>query len=651
MKTTRTRLLPLLLVALAGVLGVRSAAPVWAAPPRPDVATEVQRDLVYARVGETDLHLDLYRPGRAEGRPPLLVWVHGGGWVHGAKAPCPIAWLTSAGYAVASVEYRLTDVAIFPAQIHDVEAAIRWLRANDRRLAIDARRIGVAGASAGGHLVSLLGTGAGVAALEGTEGDALGTSDRVQAVYDMFGPADIVDLGSKARPATPVALRAVSMLLGGDVSSKTELARLASPRTHVSKDDAPFLIVHGGKDPLVPLDESRRFDAALRAAGVESRLHVIEGAGHGGPGFRTADVLDEMRAFFDRHVRLAGAETPTGVAPGSAPQPTSRGAPESPPPAAEARARARVRTAEAPGPYETARANSALEDAARHKTLPLAVTFPKAAGPHPVIVFSHGAYGSKDAYRPLAEHWASHGYVVVQPTHEDSLSLGKPVRRLLGNPFRFWRSRVDDVRLVLDHLDLVAAGTAGLEGTLDASRIGVGGHSFGAHTAQLLAGATTTEGRGPRESHADARPKAFLLISPQGRGDLLDASSWQDVRRPLLVITGTNDTGRGGQPFVWRMDPFSLSPPGDKLLALVVGAWHGFGGITGKTPFPGSGPKDPAEVEAVEALSLLFFDAYVDGDASARAALATPPLAGVFGDLVRFASRPEPDATRPGGTR
>jgi len=205
-------------------------------------------DVQYGKAGDTPLLLDIVEPGiRTSDKPlPLVVWIHGGGWRGGDKSNNPADWMADKGYVVASIDYRLSDAATFPAQIYDCKAAIRFLRANAKRYGIDSKRIGVWGGSAGGHLVALLGTSGGVKELEGNCGSP-GYSSRVQAVCDFFGPADLTVIGSVTR----LAPNPVAQLLGGPVAEKRELAKQASPVTYVSKDDPPFLIVHGDKDQLV----------------------------------------------------------------------------------------------------------------------------------------------------------------------------------------------------------------------------------------------------------------------------------------------------------------------------------------------------------------------------------------------------------------
>jgi len=190
------------------------------------------------------------------------VWIHGGGWSAGGKEDCPAVSFVTKGYAVASINYRFSQHALFPAQIEDCKAAIRWLRANAKRYNLDAGHVGVWGASAGGHLVALLGTTGGVKKLEGTGGN-LDQSSRVQCVVDWFGPTDFAKMGGwQDKPDSPMAL-----LIGGPVRDRQELATKANPITYISKDSAPFLIMHGEKDNLVPMSQSELLDGALRKAG------------------------------------------------------------------------------------------------------------------------------------------------------------------------------------------------------------------------------------------------------------------------------------------------------------------------------------------------------------------------------------------------
>jgi arylsulfatase len=245
-----------------------------------------------------DVLLDLYLPEKTPAAPlPVVVWVHGGGWSKGSKENPPLAWLAAEGYAVASINYRLSWVARWPAQIDDVRAALRWLRANAAKHGLDPGRIAVAGGSAGGHL----------AAIAGTQAPPAGepVSSRVGAVIDLYGPADLPSMPANRadRPGEDAARTNGARLLGGPVRDRLELAREASALHHVSAGDAPFLILHGDRDPQVPLEQSQRLDAALRAAGVRSELVVLTGAGHGGKEFSAPEIRAKIRAFLAAALR------------------------------------------------------------------------------------------------------------------------------------------------------------------------------------------------------------------------------------------------------------------------------------------------------------------------------------------------------------
>ncbi len=264
-----------------------------AAPPG-----KVLKNIEYARAGNLPLELDLYLPQGVAAPVPVIVSIHGGGWHSGSKEASPGTHFTQYGYAVAAINYRLIHQGTFPAPIHDCKAAVRWLRANARKSGLDARHIGVWGASAGGHLAALLGTSGGVKDLEGDLGNA-GYSSRVQAVVDYFGPTDL----SKWRPSTDPALnekQSESRMMGFDVVKFAERAARGNPITYVSADDPPFFIGHGAQDTLVPVSQSELLHAALQRAGVPSELHIVPGAGHSVNGL---ELDAAVRAFFDRYLK------------------------------------------------------------------------------------------------------------------------------------------------------------------------------------------------------------------------------------------------------------------------------------------------------------------------------------------------------------
>ncbi|HNY77605.1 MAG: alpha/beta hydrolase [Sedimentisphaerales bacterium] len=259
------------------------------------------KDIAYVPDGHARQKLDLYLTAAEPNAPrPLIVWVHGGAWQAGSKEGCPAVGFVEKGYAVASINYRLSRHAIFPAQIQDCQAAIRWLRAHAGEHRIDPNRFGVWGGSAGGHLVALLGTAGNVEAFD--VGSHAGVSSRVQAVCDFFGPTDFAKMSrfwttmDHDAPDSPE-----SRLIGGPVQESPELVRRANPITYVTKDDPPFLIVHGDKDPLVPHNQSQMLYDALTKAGVEVTFYTVRGGGHGG--FKDPQVETLVDQFFAKHLR------------------------------------------------------------------------------------------------------------------------------------------------------------------------------------------------------------------------------------------------------------------------------------------------------------------------------------------------------------
>ncbi|MBI5766777.1 MAG: alpha/beta hydrolase [Verrucomicrobia bacterium] len=276
------------------------------APPVPPDVT-AQRDLVYVENGHARQKLDLYLPKNPATKPlPVIIWVHGGGWQAGSKDNVlPLRFgFVGRGYAIASVGYRLTDAAPFPAQIQDVKAAVRWLRAHAKQYGLDQERFAAWGSSAGGHLVAMLGTAGDVKRFD--VGAYLEQSSRVQAVVDFYGPSDFAAFvatpgyTSHAAPMSPE-----SKLIGGTVADHPDQARAASPVTYATKDDPPFLILHGSADPTVAPNQSERMHQALRAVGVESTLHLLPGAKHGGPEFNTPEALGWVTAFLETKLQPA----------------------------------------------------------------------------------------------------------------------------------------------------------------------------------------------------------------------------------------------------------------------------------------------------------------------------------------------------------
>lgn len=272
------------------------------------------RDLDYAGTGNARQKLDLYLPEKRPDKPlPLIVYVHGGGWEMGDKSDTGLLFqlIEKGGYAGASLGYRLSQEARWPAQIHDVKAALRWLGANAEKHGIDATSIGLAGISAGGQLVSLLGTSQGVAELEGEIGTAKGTTPKIRCVANFCGPANFLTFAGKGSAIDSEEPRtAITRLFGGPLSQHRAVARMASPVTHISGDDPPFLHIHGTADTLVPYAQAEEFDAALEKAGVSSTLLTGKEAPHV---FFSADLLHKMQTFFDKHLRDKAGEVMEGL--------------------------------------------------------------------------------------------------------------------------------------------------------------------------------------------------------------------------------------------------------------------------------------------------------------------------------------------------
>lgn len=270
-----------------------------------------ERDVAYVEDGDEAQVLDIYYPEDVSEARPLLVWIHGGGWQGGSKNDVPWMHQLTRGYVVASVEYRFSQKAIFPAQIDDCLAAIRFLRKHAARYGIDRSRIGVGGASAGGHLSALVGTAGGTGAFKPVGGHD-DFRDGVQAVCDIFGPTDFWTVIQQAEDDPNVRNifswnegDPYSLLIGGGLGEEKERCEAVSPVTYVSEKTPPFLILHGDHDTLVPYAQSVELAERLTEAGREVVLQRLPGAGHGGPAFGLPVVRELTDRFFDRHLKGA----------------------------------------------------------------------------------------------------------------------------------------------------------------------------------------------------------------------------------------------------------------------------------------------------------------------------------------------------------
>ncbi len=291
---------------LAVIGGARGAAG-NKANPADLLGIEVLRDLPYAETENPRQRLDVYLPKARKSEAPLqiIVFIHGGGWEAGDKSSGLgnlLRFVKSGDYAGISIGYRLTNEAQWPAQIHDCKAAIRWIKAHAKERGLDPAKIAVWGISAGGHLVSMLGTSGDVKELEGTLGKHLDQDSKVTCVVNYCGPEDFLTF--VRQPSTIDRTKGSdypeAKLLGGPVQERKAVAKEASPVTHISKGDAPFFTAHGTKDPLVPFAQAEELHAALQKAGVPSLLQEMTNGGHG---FQSPVLDERVKQFLDLHLR------------------------------------------------------------------------------------------------------------------------------------------------------------------------------------------------------------------------------------------------------------------------------------------------------------------------------------------------------------
>ena len=258
----------------------------------------VFENMPYVINGHERQRLDLYLP-ESQKSMPLIIYIHGGGWHQGDKKNPPVLPFLKYGYAVAAINYRLSQHKVFPAQLQDCKAAVRWLRTNSDSYNLDRNLFIVWGVSAGGHLAALVGT-TGDFRKFNNERDEKFVSSRVQAVVDFYGPIDFVKLvRDKLKMGINLKKADISMsrLIGASVIENADKASLASPISYVSKDDPPFIIIHGDQDKRVLLSQSTQLFNALKSKGVMANLYIIKGAGHGGIAFDSPKLFKTIRDF------------------------------------------------------------------------------------------------------------------------------------------------------------------------------------------------------------------------------------------------------------------------------------------------------------------------------------------------------------------
>src|SRR5690348_13127728 len=292
----RSKLIPVavLTLGLAAWTGTAAGAP-------------SQADIPYATsAAGTPLKLDLYLPP-ASGAP-LLVWLHGGAWENGNKSAMPLAPFVERGFAVASVDFSPASKARFPGQVHEIKAAIRFLRAEASRYGYDASRIGILGASSGAHLADVVGTSNGNAELEGTLGDHRDQSSDVHAIVSYFAATNLTTILAQSTPfGLNIREPALQRLLGAPPKEAEALAKLASPVFQVDRNDPPLLLLHGDQDPQMPINQSHELEGAYERQGLQVDFIVVHGAAHGGDAFYSPENVERVATFLGAQLRRGAA--------------------------------------------------------------------------------------------------------------------------------------------------------------------------------------------------------------------------------------------------------------------------------------------------------------------------------------------------------
>lgn len=255
------------------------------------------KDIEYAKVGSRSLGLDLYLPEN-DSLDGIIVWIHGGAWRSGSKNKVPALELVEQGWALASVDYRLSGEARFPAQIHDIKAAIRFLRAKSQEYGFRAENVFIMGSSAGGHLAALAGVTNGHDKLEGNVGEHANESSDIQGIVSLYGASNLTSILDQSTPhGLSVRGPALDMFIGGHPDDVAEIARLASPVFHVDADDPPLLLIHGDQDPQMPINQSHELEGRYESVGAPVIFEALHGAKHGGKMFYDTERLQRMHRF------------------------------------------------------------------------------------------------------------------------------------------------------------------------------------------------------------------------------------------------------------------------------------------------------------------------------------------------------------------
>ena len=286
----------------ASILVVSTAARAQPKAPQPPADVAWETNLTYGKAGDVELKCNLAKPAKHDenAKPiPAIVVIHGGGWAAGHRDHLnAVTWQAAQrGYLAITISYRFAPKHFFPAQVEDAKCAVRYLRANAKKLNIDADHIGATGVSAGAHLSMMLATLDKEDGMEGDGGHA-DHSSKVQAAVSFVGPTDLA-----ADDLPPTTSGILKNFLGGDVKEKLDAAKKASPLTYVNKGDAPMILFQGTVDPLIPNTQAYRMAEAMTKAGVKGRVELVLGAGHGWGGKEMERTIEGMFKFFDETLK------------------------------------------------------------------------------------------------------------------------------------------------------------------------------------------------------------------------------------------------------------------------------------------------------------------------------------------------------------
>ncbi len=515
-----------------------SAAPKAAALKPPD-NIEYLPDIPYTKAGNVELQLDIAMPKEGAGPFPAVVCVHGGGWHSGSrKSYTPVIWqCAQRGYVGVTVSYRFAPQHQFPAQIEDVKAAVRWLRANAAKYKIDPDRIGATGGSAGGHLVGMLGVASKEDKLEGNGGNAE-LSSRVQAVVPMFGGFDLTvawEHSTQQPPVQAAYLRKVGEgLIGGAPRAKPDAWKAASPVTYATKDDPPFLLIHGTADTLVLLEQSELMEKRLREVGVPVQLMRVQDAGHGFKGKDLEDVSNATFAFFDKHLKGEAKTVP--------PQKTSDADAKPAPPAAE-----NAQGDKSPVVWTN---NVQYSQGGQIKLRMDIVRPAKSEKPLPFVVFVHGGgyrENGRVGWHDEAETVAAAGYVCATIHYR-------------GPPVGQYTATVEDCKAAIRFLRARAK-----EYGVDPTRGALYGDSMGGW-ASLMTGLTQPkdgfEGNGGNQEQSSA---VLAIVARYPLTDITDAQAYSINKGAPLIFLGMLGTPDSASEHARKASPIhyvdSNDPP------------------------------------------------------------------------------------------